>query len=92
MIEEKLMKLGVERTGVPPIFAHGVHGRAASVGAHVLHVPVCLSTDRTLAVVFTLPFSFLCHYQRLDLVTCRPWTTYVQAQQASPTPSPSHFS
>ncbi|KIM21994.1 hypothetical protein M408DRAFT_297474 [Serendipita vermifera MAFF 305830] len=33
MIEERLTKLGVERSGVPPIFAHGVHGRAASISS-----------------------------------------------------------
>ncbi len=58
MIEERLTKLGVERTGVPPIWAHhGVHGRAASVGARVLHVPVNMSTDRAI-VIFPILYNF----------------------------------
>jgi hypothetical protein len=39
MVEEKLKKLGLEPNGDGPTFTHGVHGRAASVGARVRHVP-----------------------------------------------------
>jgi hypothetical protein len=38
MIEEKLKRLGVEPNIGVPVFTHGVHGRAASVGARVRHV------------------------------------------------------
>jgi len=57
------MKLG-ERIGVPPIFAHGVHGRAASVGAHVLHVPIVELTNRNVAVSFAL-LSLSPHYMNV---------------------------
>jgi hypothetical protein len=61
-MEEKLLKLGVERNGVPPpiLAHHGPHGRAASVGNSCNPRAVKISTDMSpfLSIFFAFPIPF----------------------------------